>query len=162
MERRHFKLTLGYLNIDDAALSFSRSGNWKEVEGLKERSGYGGLSRTARVLIGIILVVLGGGFLDLIDLFRDSRADNVVFSLACGGLGLYSMFLKIADDMAPSYRIPFAKVLQLTYHGDTLEVRFLDARFKEDRVQVQLAPEAAQFAEAQWQASRTDQPLTRS
>jgi len=38
MDRQHFKLAQGYLNIDAEALTFTRSGNWQEAENAKERS----------------------------------------------------------------------------------------------------------------------------
>lgn len=36
MERRHFELDRGYLNLDEHALYFTRSGNWQDALGTPE------------------------------------------------------------------------------------------------------------------------------
>ncbi len=154
MERRHFKLGRGYLNIDAHALIFTRSGNWREAEEAKERSPKQKLGRLPRILFGGVLVLLGGLFLSLGKLRDATSGGGIMLAVGLMGFGIYKMYQFLNDDLGPVYRIPFTKVEQLKYPEDHLEIDFLDASFRTQRVRVPVTLEAGICALEAWQLSR--------
>ena len=155
MDRQHFKLTQGYLNIDATALVFTRSGNWQEAEGAQERTAADKPGRALRLLTGTVLVLAGGVFLSL-GKFRDAGGGgSIALALGLMGLGLFRMYGRLRDDFGPVFRVPFAKVTRLEYADDHLVIDFLNGAFKEDRVRIRATVDAGVFAETAWQASRT-------
>lgn len=154
MERRHFKLGQGYLNIDAHALIFTRSGNWQEAEEAKERSPKQNLVRFPRILIGGVLVLLGGLFLTLGKLGDAKSGGGIMLAVGLMGFGIYKMYQFLNDDFGPVYRIPFTKVEQLKLVEDHLEIDFLDATLRTQRVRVFVTLEAGIYALEAWQLSR--------
>jgi len=154
MERQHFKLEQGYLNIDAEALIFTRSGNWQEANDAKERTAKAVPRRMFRLVFGAALVVVGGLFLSLGEMRSTLNGASIVLAMGLGGLGLFKMYGLLRDDFGRSFRVPFAKVTRLSYVDDHLNIAFLNGAFKEDRLRVKATVDAGLFAEAAWQASR--------
>jgi len=121
MERRHFELEQGYLNLNVEALMFTRSGNWQDAARTRERKAGAAPGRLARNTVGIMLLLLGGGF------FAGGKLRGSdpfpLFGPVLLGLGICSFFGKVQHDFAPSFRIPFSKVLGLDHRNDPLETR---------------------------------------
>lgn len=155
MDRQHFKLAQGYLNIDASALIFTRSGNWQEAEGAKERSPKQRAGNLPRIVMGCALVIGGGLFFSLGKLRSATSGGSIVLALGLIGFGIFKMYKLLNDDFGPVFRIPFAKVTRVKYMDDHLTVDFLNAAFKEDQVRVKATLDAGNFAEIAWQASRT-------
>jgi len=154
MDRQHFKLAQGYLNIDAEALTFTRSGNWQEAENAKERSKVEKSGQVFRVVMGALLVVAGGLFLSMGSLRSAAGAGSILLVLGVMGLGFFHMYNTLRDDFGPVFRIPFAKVTSLNYAGDHLEVHFLNAAFKQDQVRIKMSIDAGVMAETAWRQSR--------
>ena len=140
MERHHFELDRGYLNIDADALYFTRSGNWQEALATPEKSG--GLSprRTLSTLFGMGLIG-ARAFFELLHLPTDGPK-GLLLTAGLAGLGVLVLYREVRHDLAPSYRIPRSKLLSAgtTERGTTL--RFLDGTMKERTVTVKLPPGA--------------------
>lgn len=151
MERRHFELEQGYLHVDDECLSFTRSGNWQEVANSLEQ-GEGSSPRTGRLLVGGLLVVLGGGGLALM---KAASTGASILTLGIVGLGIIRMYTALQHDFAPSFRIPFNKIVQLEYEEGNLRIVFLNAAHKQLDLQKRVPAVAAQFALDQFHASRS-------
>ncbi|MBL7940517.1 MAG: hypothetical protein JNL43_14245 [Flavobacteriales bacterium] len=156
MERRHFKLAQGYLNIDADALIFTRSGNWQEAEAAQERSTVQQASQLPRILTGVILVVVGGLFFGLGKLRSATGGGSIVLALGLAGLGIFKMYQLLNDDFGPVFRIPFAKVQQLKFSDDHLVIDFLDASFKPQHLSVLVTVDAGIYAEGLWNGPRKE------
>ncbi|MEO8590739.1 MAG: hypothetical protein ABI432_15295 [Flavobacteriales bacterium] len=154
MQRQHFKLAQGYLNIDAEALIFTRSGNWQEAEGARERTKAAKSGGVFRLVTGAVLVVAGGLFFSLAELRFVLKGGSIALAIGLMGLGLFRMYSRLSDDFGPVFRIPFAKVTRLAYAEDHLEVDFLNAAFKEDQVRVRMTVDAGLSAETAWTESR--------
>ncbi len=154
MERQHFKLAQGYLNIDEHAVIFTRSGNWQEAEGAKERSPKQRAGQLPRILMGAALVIGGGLFFSLGKLRSATSGGSIVLALGLIGLGIYKMHQLLNDDFGPVFRIPFAKVEQLKFADDRLEIDFLDATFKSRHLSVLVTVDAGIYAGEAWHRSR--------
>ena len=112
IERRHFKLKKGYLNVDAEAIAFTRSGNWIEAERTVERRGPVSARHTLRVIIGMVLVGIGTAFAALKGADGGGSA-GFVLAAAAGVFGFYKLTTLLQDDFTRSFRIPFAKVRAL-------------------------------------------------
>jgi|SRR5436190_23170549 len=154
MQRQHFKLARGYLNIDAEALIFTRSGNWQEAESARERTHAKRAGGAFRWVTGAVLVVVGGLFLSMGELHSVTGDGSIVLAFGLMGLALFHMYNRLRDDFGPVFRIPFAKVTSLAYTDDHLEVNFLNEVFKEDRIRVRMTVDAGLSAETAWQGSR--------
>ncbi len=143
MERRFFQLEEGYLNIDDEALYFTRSGNWQEALSAPERSRTQGPSHAGRRVIGVVLIVLGGMFLLFGRMSRAMDNGSMVLSLAISAFGVYSLYRAFRHDFSPVHRIPFSKILSVDGPSErVLSIRFLNGDGKEDQVALKLPVEA--------------------
>ncbi len=154
MERQHFKLAQGYLNIDAGALIFTRSGNWQEAEGAKERSPKQRALQLPRILVGTVLVIVGGLFFTLGKLSSATSGGSIVLAIGLIGLGIYKMYQLLNDDFGPVYRIPFAKVEHLKFVDDHLEIHFLDATLLPRQMSVLVTVDAGIYAVETWHRSR--------
>ena len=152
MERKHFELAQGYLNIDHEALMFTRSGNWQDAAGTKERSNGDTPGKLARNAVGIALVLVGGSVFALGKL-RDLDAFPL-FGIALLGLGIYSFYGKARHDFAPSFRIPLSKVLDMEIVNERLQIRFLDGAHRERMHTPIVPPAAGEFALTMFRSAR--------
>jgi hypothetical protein len=149
-ERRYFALEQGYLHVDDAGLSFTRSGNWQEAaNGLEQ--GAGSSPRTGRLVVGGLLVVAGGGGLAVMKA-ASTGASILTFGLV--GLGIIRLYTALRNDFAPSFRIPFHKIIQLEYEEGNLRMVFLNATHIQMDLQKRVPADAAEFALDRFHASR--------
>lgn len=153
MERRHFELERGYLNIDEHGLAFTRSGNWQHAREAPERSPRQRPRRDVHQLAGYALMLLGGLFSGLMKAGRS----EVTIPLAIGliGLGAFKLYRALRHDLAPEFRIPFSKIHELTDADGRLTVRFLDVDLAEDEHCVGAPPEARTMAVDAWNTSRS-------
>jgi len=154
MKRQHFKLDRGYLNIDEDALIFTRSGNWQEAESTVELSAKGSVEWLFRFTFGVVLIVAGGLFLSLGELRHTLHEGSIVLAVGLGGWGIHKMYKLLCDDMVRTFRIPLSKVRRLTSDDDHLEIHFLNGSFKGGHLRVKAPPAASQFAEKAWMAWR--------
>lgn len=147
MERRHFELDRGYLNIDDEALYFTRSGNWQEAKGTKELTARSRPRKTLHQLFGVALIVIVGAF----NLMRSDghRAENLLLSLSTAGLGMLVLYRSLRHDLATAYRIPFSKLRGVETDERNVTILFVDGDWKERAMTVKLPP-AALDALANW------------
>lgn len=143
MERRHFQLPEGYLNIDDEALYFTRSGNWQEALSAPERSRTQGPAHAGRRVIGVVLIVLGGMFLLFGRMSRALDNGSMVVALAISAFGVYSLYRALRHDFSPVHRIPFSKILSVDGPSEgAFIIRFVNGEGKEDQVVLKLPVEA--------------------
>lgn len=140
MERRHFELDRGYLNIDKDALFFTRSGNWQEALATPELRGGFSPRRSLHILFGMGLIG-ARAFFELLHLPTDGPR-GLLLTAGLAGLGVLVLYREVRHDLAPSYRIPRSKLLSAgtTERGTTL--RFLDGTLKERTTTVKLPPAA--------------------
>ncbi len=143
MERRYFQLPEGYVNIDDTALYFTRSGNWQDALAAPERSRQQGPAHAGRRVIGVVLILLGGSFLLFGRMSRALDNGSMMVALALSAFGAYSLYRALRHDLGPVFRIPFARIIAVdaTPEGP-LTIRFLNGDGKEDRVALKLPAEA--------------------
>lgn len=152
MERRHFELEAGYLNIDAHGLYRSASGNWDEVSKLPERSIRSRVRRMVISAFGIALLAVR----ILFELLHPGAWDTgrLVLGIAIAGVGTVVLVNAFRHDLAPSFRIPFAKVRYLAAEGDRITVHFMNGDDREDNVMIQAPPEAVEMARKAFMASR--------
>lgn len=147
MERRHFELDRGYLNLDEHALYFTRSGNWQDALGTPELCRGFSPRRTLHVLFGFLLIG-ARAFFELLHL-PTRGPEGLLLTAGLAGLGVLVLYHTFRHDLAPSYRIPRRKLLSAntTEQGTTLQ--FLDGTMQERNVTVKL-PSAALEIIATW------------
>lgn len=150
-ERRYFPLEQGYLHVDARCICFTRSGNWQEAESTLEQ-GEGSPSRTGRLVIGGLLVVIGGGGLALL---KAASTGASILTAGLFGLGILRMYSALQNDFAPAFRIPYNKIVQLEHREGHLRIVFLNAAHKQLELAKRVPDEAAEFALARFQASRS-------
>ena len=152
MERRHFELERGYLNIDADGLYLSPSGNLQEARAMPERSRTNRTRRTAYGLFGLLLI----GTRALLEVLHvdTARANGLVLALGLAGAGVLVLAHRFRHDLAPAFRIPFAKVRALEAEGDRLTVHFVNGDDREDRHTLVAPAEAIALARAAFDASR--------
>ena len=152
MEPRHFELERGYLNIDSEGLYLSPSGNWQEARATPERSRRNRTRRTAFVLFGLLLI----GSRALLEFIHmdGMHANSLALGLGIAGAGLLVLVHRFRHDLAPAFRIPFAKVRVLEAVGDRLTLHFVNADGREDRYTLVAPPEAIALARKAFEASR--------
>jgi hypothetical protein len=153
MERRVIKLPSGYLNVDKAAITFTRSGNWSEAAMVVERRGRVHLGHLVRVALGIAMVGTGMVFYSLISLHLKG---GIAFAIAAAGAAwsIYKYINRLKDDMARPFRIPFAKVRALHASEGALIIAFINGKWKEDEVRIKLDVEQARWVVSIWEAHR--------
>ncbi len=149
--RQHFKIAQGYLNVDEAAVIFTRSGNWTEAAHAPELDRTVRSKHTLRLSIGLALIALGDTFLAAKTLRAAWGTGSVLLIIGALGLGLYAMYDRLRDDLGGHYRIPFRKVIAMTYVDEHLDIRFLDGAMRERRMRTPMDPGAALFVLNAWQ-----------
>ncbi len=150
MERRYFKLEQGYLHVDDNCICFTRSGNWQEAGSTLEQ-GEGSPSRTGRLVVGGLLVVIGGGGLALL---KAASTGASILTVGLVGLGILRMYTALQHDFAPAFRIPYVKIVQLEHRDGHLRVVFLNAAHKQLDLSKRVPDEAGEFALEGFRSSR--------
>ncbi len=140
MERRHFELDRGYLNIDDEALYFTRSGNWQEALGTKEQSGRLSPRRTIHSLFGSLLI-FSRAFFELLHL-PTRGPEGFLLSFGLAGLGLLVLYHALRHDLAPTFRIPWSKLISIEQTDRLTELRWQDGDGKERTRRARVPPEA--------------------
>jgi len=146
MERRHFELERGYLNIDGEALYFTRSGNWQEALGTKELSGSHTPRRTLHVIFGFLLIG-ARAFFDLLDL--PSRGpEGLLLTAGLAGLGVLVLYHTLRHDLAPAYRIPWSKLSSAASEGQGTVLRWQDGDGKDRTRLVRLPTDAVEMIHA--------------
>lgn len=143
MERRYFELDRGYLNIDEHALYFTRSGNWQDALGTPELSNGFAPRRTLHALFGFLLIG-ARAFFELLHL-PTRGPQGLLLTAGLAGLGVLVLFHTFRHDLAPSYRIPRSKLLAVTTTEQGTTLRFLDGAMKERNVTVKLPPAALEI-----------------
>jgi hypothetical protein len=151
MERRHFKLEKGYLNVDTEAITFTRSGNWAEAAAAPERSARVSVGHAVRMILGIALVITGMAFYAMKGLNSGGEIAFLV-ATAGAGFGLYKFGNALRDDFARAFRIPYAKVRSMYLDDDGLVIAFIDGRWKEDEVKVHLPEADATWIQTMWKS----------
>ncbi len=149
-ERRYFPLEQGYLHVDEECLCFTRSGNWQEAQNTLEQ-GAGSPSRTGRLVVGGSLVVIGGGGLTLI---KAASTGATILTVGLIGLGVLRMYHALRHDFAPSFRIPYNKIIELEYLESDLRMVFLNAAYERLELVKRVPEDAATFALDRFQANR--------
>lgn len=128
MERRFFELEQGYLNVNDQALYFTRSGNWQNALASPERTDTQAPGRTFRFFFGLALMAWGATF----EIFQFLRSGPANFTLMAGllGLGLFAIYRSLRHDLVTDHHIPLRKVLGVDYEGKRITLRYLDGTEK--------------------------------
>lgn len=146
MQRRYFQLEAGYLNVDEQALYFTRSGNWQEALAARERSAKQGPAHAGRLVIGIVIILIGGLFLLFGHMSGASDAASTLVALALSAFGVFSLYRALRHDFGPVFRVPFSKVIAIEGPTDErLTVRFMNSDAKEDEVSFKAPLEAVPF-----------------
>lgn len=156
MERRHFELERGHLNIDADGLYLSPSGNWQEALAAPERTVRARSRRTVYGLFGLLLL-LSRALLEVLNV-RTEQANGLVLAFGLAGVGMLVAMHRFRHDLAPSYRIPFAKVRSLEATSGRLTVHFVNGDQREDKVVIEAPPAALELARAAFSASRSQLP----
>lgn len=123
-----FKHKYGFINIDDENVYITRTGNWSEVSGLKEKN-YKPLKfadfRT-KLKIGIYLFIVFG--IILFGFISNIISGNISFLLLIGlpVLG-YTAFQYIIPEFGSSFVIPRNKILAIRTEDTDFHIEFLDA-----------------------------------
>lgn len=153
MQRRHFELERGYLNIDGEALYFTRSGNWQEALGTKELSGSHTPRRTLHVLFGFLLIG-ARAFFDLLHL-PSQGPEGLLLTAGLAGLGVLVLYHTLRHDLATTFRIPFSKLRNVQSDGRNVTFTFLDGDWKERSRTVALPTAAIEHLQATWRSGTT-------
>ncbi|MBL8002516.1 MAG: hypothetical protein JNL05_11185 [Flavobacteriales bacterium] len=153
MERRHFELERGYLNIDADGLYLTRSGNWQEALSAPERTVRRKASRGLYLLFGAVLI----GIRALFELSHlgPATANKVMFGLGLAGAGLLFTLQRFRHDLAPTYRIPFSKVRSLEGGEGRITVHLINGDHREEQVVIEAPPAAVDLARSAFAASRS-------
>ncbi|MFN6115998.1 MAG: hypothetical protein ACK46G_15370 [Flavobacteriales bacterium] len=154
MQRRHFELERGYLNIDGEALYFTRSGNWQEALGTKELSGSHTPRRTLHVLFGFLLIG-ARAFFDLLHL-PSQGPEGLLLTAGLAGLGVLVLYHTLRHDLATTFRIPFSKLRNVQSDGRNVTFTFVDGDWKERSRTVALPADAIEHLEATWRSKLAD------
>ncbi|MBL7980806.1 MAG: hypothetical protein JNL52_03255 [Flavobacteriales bacterium] len=140
MDRRHFELDRGYLNVDEDALYFTRSGNWQEALGTKEHSGRFSPRRAINSLFGILLV-FSRAFFDVLHM-PTRGPEGFLLSFGLAGLGLLVLYHALRHDLAPNFRIPWSKLISIEQTEKTAALRWLDGDGRERERTMRMPAEA--------------------
>jgi len=152
MERRHFELERGYLNIDADGLAFTRSGNWQHAREAPERSRQQRPRQDMGRILGYLLILSGGLFSGLMKVGH--AAVSVPLTIGLIGLGAFKLYRALRHDLAPEFRIPFPLISELQVADGRLTVHFLNGDMEEDQHSVIAPPEATSMARNALAASR--------
>ena len=146
MQRRHFELERGYLNIDDEALYFTRSGNWQEAKATQELTAKARPGKTLHQLFGVALMLVAGAF----NLLRsdDHGPVNLLFSIGVAGLGMRVLYHALRHDLAPNFRIPWSKLVSATSEGQGTLLRWQDGDGKDRTRRIRLPRDAEELIHA--------------
>lgn len=118
----------GYLNIDDENIYATKTGNWSEINGLKEKN-YKPRQMANfrnRLKIGAYLIIMVGLFLFV--LFSNILSGNISFLLLVGlpTLG-YTAFQYIIPEYGSSFVIPKHKITKIRFEESDAYIEFVDA-----------------------------------
>ncbi len=152
MERRHFQLDEGYLNIDDKGLYLAPSGNWQEALANPERTVKGRIKRSVYGLFGLVLIMTRGA-LEFAHV-STNMANGLVLSIGLAGAGVLLLLHRFRHDLAPAYRIPFAKVRSLDVNEGCITVHFVNGDHREDRVNLKVPDQALMMIQEGLERSR--------
>lgn len=153
MERRVIKLPTGYLNVDEGAITFTRSGNWGEAASVKERTAAITIGTTVRVVLGALLLALvflaGVVKADA----RGSGDSTAIFALVLACVTTWIFFRKLKDGFLSSFRIPLSKVRTVRYERNEVVVEFVNAAWKDDVARARVSAEEFTFIRTVLKAS---------
>lgn len=140
MERQHFQLEQGFLNVDEQGIYLSRSGNWQEAREAPEWSSKGTAAMVIRRTVGWSLI-LAGVTTEVLQLLA-STSTSLLLMIGLTGLGLLSLYGTMRHDLARAFRVPFDKFIGMERDGEHTILRFLDRELK-DRTRSIRTPQAA-------------------
>jgi len=152
-ERRFFKLPTGYLHVDDHGLAFTRSGNWEEADKAAERSRRLRAGHLVRVVLGVALIGTGMVFYAMKGLHGGGGTGFTIAAVGAA-FGIYKLINRLQDDMAQTFRIPFAKVRSMATAEGRLVVSFVNGAWKEDEARAELPGPDAAWVKAAWESQR--------
>lgn len=121
----------GYINIDDENVYVTKTGNWSEINGLKEKNFK--LLKFAdfrtKLKVGIYLVLMLGlvlfGFVS--NIISGNISVLLIFGLPVLG---YTAFQYIIPEFGSSFVIPKNKINDVRTEGSDVHIDFLDANNK--------------------------------
>lgn len=155
MERRVIKLPTGYLNVDEGAITFTRSGNWGEAANVKERTAAITIGTAVRVILGALLLAL----VFLAGVVRAERRGSgnstAIFALVLAFVATWIFFQKLKDGFLSSFKIPLAKVKALRYEKNEAVIEFVNARWKDDTARAEISEADFALIEESLRASRS-------
>jgi hypothetical protein len=154
MERRYFELDRGYLNINEHALYFTRSGNWQDALATPELRGRFSPRRTIHLLFGGLLT--GARALFEVLHLPTHGPEGLLLTAGLAGLGVLVLLRGFRHDLAPIYHIPSSKLLAVSTTERDTTLRFLDGAMKERKMTVKLPPEALEIMATWLEHGRAD------
>ena len=129
MERRHFRLPVGYLNVDEAGLAFTRSGNWEHARKATVWRAPVLPGKVARILSGLLLLGFFGVFL----LARKdwARPSTLLLNLGLLAGALFFRYLRIADGFRTDHLIPWSWISETTWSQGRLSITIVPPKGRE-------------------------------
>ncbi len=118
------KHRFGFVNIDDDFVYLTNSGNWSEVQKLKEKhADQPEASKLQSTLMNSLYVSL---FLVL--LVFVALKGQVVFAIVIASIfGVYTLYQSLTRAYRGKYKIPKSKVEKVVVSNDDVHLSFLDA-----------------------------------
>lgn len=133
MKKYYFKYKLGYINIDSTNLYLTKTGNWFEINHLKENSKTKKKLNREKFEISksyYYVILLISAFLLIL-----TERKNILVNFLVAGFNLIFFFLKYFNNEAiPNFKIPIHKILNYRLLNNDVELFFRNGINQEDYI----------------------------
>lgn len=125
-----FRHSKGFVNLDDEHLFLTKTGNWLEVDGLKEKGVQKQNSfKKTGIQVFLALSFLAFGWM----LYRSFEVGRIsLVAIGGGAVLVYSVYKYLKPELGKSYEIPISKIQRIEISDETVNITFLNSEGKPD------------------------------
>jgi len=123
--KEYFKYSQGFVNVNDENLYLTNSGNWSEIESLREKSPESirkNRQKRFRFDAFLFVILLITGY----SIFWMSKTGSITFPIIVVALG-FGVFKYFRNELGNVYKIPRDKITSIVISEEEAKINFLNA-----------------------------------
>jgi hypothetical protein len=125
-----FGYEYGYVNLDELHIYLTHTGNWSEIETLKEKGQQKSSTfRKYSVLIFLICTAILFSMLYINNLMSNTLS---VILLIVIPIAYYFLFQYMKTEIGPSYKLPISKLKKITFNANSVVLHFINGKEESD------------------------------